>query len=167
MRVLRETITKVLLKLNSTNFSFLLHQSSHFVKEGWQVGQVLLPLSIATKTIANHLPVLLMFGNGFTGELAPSSSQGSRWGWAVCKYPDPPVLLEGKSNTCFLPVLKKSLQLPPSFKNNSEWFCYGISSLTTHRCILSVPMDSLVAKFLKCSLTWFFRLNLHCSRLPH
>lgn len=68
-------MTKALLKSNSTNFSFLLHQSSHFVTKGCQVGQAQFPLLKATITTVNHLRVLLMSENGFIGEFAPSSSR--------------------------------------------------------------------------------------------
>lgn len=79
--------------------------------------------------------------------------------------PRPPALLGGKSNTCVLPVLKNSLLLSQSFKNNSEWFCYDISSLTSHRCILSVAMHFLIANFLKCSLTRSFSTEAKSSLL--
>lgn len=90
----------------------------------------------------------------FTVEFSPSPSQGLRWCWAAWSSPDfSSCPFWHRSDTCSIQTSGTSCH------DCSRLFESGLimpsaSSLSTHRCSLSGPMDLCTSSLPKCSLTW-------------
>lgn len=138
-------------KVNDIHYFPLIHQASHLIIEGYQLGEVwfLLCKSSGWLLSATFLSSMCL-------EMVLRAfllSQGHQWGWLACSYPDLP-WHSWRYKVTFAAF--QPLGTSPDYHDLSKISESGLaitsaSSHNSHRCNPPGPVDLCSSKLLKCS----------------